>query len=145
MDISVAWTGTALVPADERSLKFLSRQPEGMVLAATVHTGKDEIDLTRHNQFFAILDRCVDSLAWYNIQSGRDREAAKEDLLLKLKYECGFTRTIQDMAGHERVIPLSLEFGSGVSEQAREAFRSMAYSVLCRVMNCSRAELFGAV
>lgn len=145
MDVSIAWTGSALVPVDERSMKFFNRQPEGIVLAATILTGKEEIDLTRHNQFFAILDRCVESLTWYDIKSGRDKEAAKEDLLLKLKYECGFTRTVKDMGGIERVIPLSLEFGSGVPEPQREAFRSMAYAVLCRVMDCSRAELFGAV
>ena len=143
MDVTLVWTGSELKPADDRTEKFCGKMAQGIIIGATILTGKDEIDLTRHNQFFAVLDRCIESLPWYNIQNNRDKESAKEDLLLKLKYECGFTRTVRDMDGIERVIPLSLEFGSCVTEQQREAFRSMAYAVLCKVMECSRAELFG--
>ena len=106
---------------------------------------KEDADLVRHNQFFAILSRCVESMDTYQINNHKDQERAVDDLLIKLKYAVGFTSLHAGINGEEIVYPRSIAFGE-CSEEDREVFRSRAYNVLCTLLGCTMQEIFeGAI
>ena len=141
MDMTLIFTGEKVEFGDEKTRRFFMDHV-GELIPLTAHTGKNGRDAVRHKQFMAIIEKCCGSMD-YDIRNWKDLDQAKEDLLLKLKYACGFVRSVKDLDGEERDIPRSISFDSGESEADIEQFRVMAYAVLCQLMNCSRSELFG--
>lgn len=140
MDGFIVWKTDHLEPADDRTKAYLEKR-SGEILSVVILSDKKSRDLVRHNQFHAIIDRCVDSMD-YVIHYAADREQAAEDLIIKLKYATGFVRGTIGLDGKYRDVPRSLDF-MNCSEEDAEQFRVKAYAVLCQILNCSRQELFG--
>lgn len=139
MDGFIVWTGTELRAGDERTDKYL-RGKAGQVLTITIHPEKSSRDPVRHNQFFAVLSRCVLSMD-YELKNNVDIDMAVDDLLVKLKYAVGFTETVTGIDGIDREIPRSISF-SDCTEAEADNFRQAAYIILCQILGCSRKELF---
>ena len=139
-----------LCPADEKTRKKIADAAEGEIITVTILDGNMARDPVEHNQFFAIVDKCILSIEHesgvYHIENNKDMEIAKEAFLIWLKKQVGFvvfrqiynplTRRVE-----EQVYPDSIAFRDCPESKAK-AFRQSAYAVLCNLFNCSRADLF---
>ena len=138
------------VPADETMEKRLTKMGDGEIVTVTIHDDKYRRDPVLHNQFFAILDKCVLSIdhetGVYQVTDNRSMEIAREAFLLYLKKETGFivyrptfnpeTRRVEEVA-----YPDSIKFHD-CPEPKAEAFRTACYAIMCRIFNCTKADLF---
>ena len=139
-----------LCPADEKTKKKIAAVAEGEILTVTILDGDMARDAVEHNQFFAIVDKCILSIEHesgvYHIENNKDMEIAKEAFLIWLKKQVGFivfrqiynplTRRVE-----EQIYPDSIAFRDCPESKAK-AFRQSAYATLCNLFNCSRADLF---
>ena len=137
-------------PADERTAKRVSKTAEGEIVTVSILDDKMARDPVEHNQFFAIIDKCILSIDHetkvYNICGNKDMEIAREAFVQWLKKQVGFvvyrqtynpiTRKVEEVA-----YPDSISFLDCPEHKAR-AFRTACYAVLCQLFNCSRADLF---
>ena len=137
-------------PADEKTKKRVSKTGDGEIVTVTIHDEKTARDPVEHNQFFAICDKCILSIAHesgvYKVESNRDIDIAREAFLVWLKKQTGFiiyrsvfnpvTRKMEEVS-----YPDSISF-TDCPEAKAKAFRTAAYAVMCQLFNCSRADLF---
>lgn len=137
-------------PADERTKKRLSAISDGQIDTVTIHDEKHRRDPVKHNQFFAIIDKCILSIdhesKCYHIENGKDLEMAREIFLLWLKKQVGFIVYRQAFnpltrKTEETAYPDSLNFDD-CTEAKAEAFRNAAYGVMAQLFNCTRGDLF---
>lgn len=137
-------------PADEKTKKRVSKTGEGEIVTVSIHDEKMARDPVEHNQFFAIVDKCILTLdhesGIYHIENNMDMELARIAFVDWLKKQTGFivyrsvfnplTRKVEEIA-----YPDSISFGDCPEPKAR-AFRAACYTVLCQLFECSRADLF---
>ena len=137
-------------PADEKTKKRVSKSAEGEIVTVTIHDEKMSRDPVEHNQFFAIVDKCIMTLEHdsgvYHIENNRDMELARIAFVDWLKKQTGFivyrsvfnplTRKVEEIA-----YPDSISF-SDCPEPKAKAFRNAAYAVLCQLFSCTRGDLF---
>ena len=139
-----------LVPTDEKTKKKIESMADGEIVTVTILDGNMARDPVEHNQFFAILDKCILSIdhesGVYHVENNKDMDIAREAFLIWLKKQVGFivfrqiynplTRRLE-----EQIFPDSIAFKDCPEPKAR-AFRQSSYAVLCELFQCSRADLF---